>query len=127
VRADIRIRIRGIIIHIQMESTSIRTIIPITTSISQTRSIHIHIIALLLPVKPYRGSHLYSQQRRRISCLRPYNQDFVYSFLFSSVSFSILISTSDSSDSHSQLGQSVSSFFSSHVLIIIFIFILFIT
>ena len=53
-RTDIRIRIRGRIIRIQMESTSIRTIIPITTSMSQTRSIHIRIIAIFhFLISPY--------------------------------------------------------------------------
>lgn len=46
-RTDIRIRIRSGIIHIQMESTSIRTITIITTGMSQTRSIHIRIIAFV--------------------------------------------------------------------------------
>lgn len=39
VRADIRIRIRRRIIHIEIERSSIQTVIPITTEISDVRSI----------------------------------------------------------------------------------------
>lgn len=69
---DIRIRIRSGIVHIQMESTSIRRIIPITTSISNTRIINITVIAVDSPRETILSlsDTMYSHQRRRakISC-----------------------------------------------------------
>ena len=46
VRADIRIRIRSTIIRIQIERTSIITVIPLTTEIEYVRRIKIAIICL---------------------------------------------------------------------------------
>jgi hypothetical protein len=46
VPADITVRIRRTIIRIEIERTSVSTVIPITTEIENTRSIEIAIISL---------------------------------------------------------------------------------
>lgn len=70
-----------------MESTSIRTIIPITTSMSQTRSIHIRIIAIFhFLISPYSvDSHDIANRGENFSVFDRITKDFCFLFYFHSI------------------------------------------